>query len=67
MKLILQNNTDLPMDVFLDKVKEVIALGRLSNHGKQYCFAVSFEKDGKDYYIYSDLNERSDKFRLEEA
>lgn len=60
-KLILENQTDLPMVDFLRLAQEVVSMGRISNNGKQYCYVTAFKIDGQEYHIVSDLNEKSDK------
>lgn len=60
-KLILENQTDLPMVDFLRLAQEVVLMGRISNDDKQYCYLTSFTIDGQEYHIVSDLNEKSDK------
>jgi myo-inositol-hexaphosphate 3-phosphohydrolase len=60
-KLILENQTDLPMVDFLRLAQEVVSMGRISNDDKQYCYLTSFTIDGQEYHIVSDLNEKSDK------
>lgn len=60
-KLILENQTDLPMVDFLRLAQEVVSMGRISNDDKQYCYLVSFTIDGEEYHIVSDLNKKSDK------
>jgi hypothetical protein len=63
-KLILVNETDLPMTDFLVLALEVVKSGRLSNNGKQYCYLTSFDVNGSEYHVVSDLNEKSDKLTL---
>ena len=63
-KLILENKTDLPMNVFLDMCKDVIKAGRISNKNKQYSYACGFNVNNERYYIYSELNKKSDKLVL---
>ena len=69
MKLILENRSDLPMEVFLEKAISVLELGRVSNG--QYCYLVSFTMDDegndREYHIVSDLNKKSDKLTLYEV
>ena len=60
-KLILDNQTDLPMEDFLTLAKKVIQMGRISNNNKQFCFLTSFIIDWEEYHIVSDLNKKSDK------
>lgn len=63
-KLILVNESDLPMTDFLVLALEVVKSGRLSNNSKQYCYFTSFTITGGVYCIVSDLNEKSDKLTL---
>lgn len=60
-KLILENQTDLPMVDFLRLAQEVVSMGRISNDDKQYCYLTAFTIDGQEFHIVSDLNEKSDK------
>jgi len=60
-KLILENQTDLPMVDFLRLAQEVILMSRISNNDKQYCYLTSFTINGQEYHIVSDLNKKSDK------
>ncbi len=61
-KLIIDNRTELPMEVVLHYIIEVVKLGRISNNNQQYCGAVVESIDNDNYVIYSDLNKKSDKF-----
>lgn len=61
-KLIIDNRTELPMEVVLHYIIEVVKLGRISNNNQQYCGAVVASIDNDNYVIYSDLNKKSDKF-----
>ena len=60
-KLILENQTDLPMVDFLKLAQEVVSMGRISNDEKQYCYLTAFNIDEQEYHVVSDLNEKSDK------
>ena len=61
-KLIIENRTTESMIDVLDAIKYVIAQGRISNNGKQYCYASSFKISGdKEIVIFSDLNKKSDR------
>ena len=64
MKLILENKSDLPINVFLDLCKDVISMGRISNNDTQYCYLTAFEVNGENYHIVSDLNKKSDRLTL---
>ena len=61
-KLIIHNQSDLSMEDCLELVNGVIALGRISNNNKQYCYAVATKVNDKEYSIYSKLNKSSDSF-----
>lgn len=61
-KLIIDNRTELPMEVVLHYIIKVVKLGRISNNNRQYCGAVVVSIDNYGYVIYSDLNKKSDKF-----
>lgn len=61
-KLIIDNRTELPMEIVLHYIIEVVKLGRISNNNQQYCGAVVESIDNDNYVIYSDLNKKSDKF-----
>ena len=62
MKIIIENRSDLDMQKCLEMVGKVIADGRISNNGKQYCYASSFSVDYQNYLIVTDLNKKSDRF-----
>ena len=46
----------------LTLVQRVIKDGRISNNNKQYCYLTSFQIDGKEYHIVTDLRKCSDVF-----
>ncbi len=46
-KLIIENKSDLPWLDVLAYVAGVINMGRISNDGKQYCYASSFKLEGQ--------------------
>jgi len=64
-KLIINNmsrHTDLQA---LQACSEVVKNGRISNAGKQYCYATIVEMSGgPDLSIYTDLNKKSDRFTV---
>ena len=60
-KLILENQTDLPMVDFLRLAQEVILMSRISNNDKQYCYLTSITINVQEYHIVSELNNKSDK------
>ena len=62
MKLIIDNRSDLDMQNCLNVVGRVIADGRVSNNGKQYCYASSFTVGDDEYMIVTDVNKKSDRF-----
>ncbi len=61
-KIIIQNNTGVEDDVAVALVAAVIKEGRISNKGKQYCYATTF-KSG--VVVWTDLNKRSDRFVID--
>ena len=58
-KIIIENQTDKPMIEVLGYVAGVISQGRISNGGKQYCYATRFREN---IMVVTDLNKRSDRF-----
>ena len=60
-RLILVNETDLPMATFLDLAMKTIRDGRISNNGKEYCYLTAWIIDGVEYHVVSDKNKASDK------
>ncbi len=62
-KLIIENRTKRLSDYqCLAYVKKVIAQGRISNKGKEYCYLVAFKKVGGKVIVVTYLNKKSDKF-----
>ena len=64
-KIIVDNRTDLDWYTVLNIVNTVISEGRISNYGKQYCYASTFEVDGKSVMVVTDLNKNSDRFVIQ--
>ena len=62
MKVIIENRSDLDMQKCLEMVGRIISDGRISNNGKQYCYASSFSVGGDEYMIVTDVNKKSDRF-----
>jgi len=62
MKIIIENRSDLSISKCLEMVEKVIIQGRISNNGKQYCYASSFSVGMDEYMIVTDLNKKSDRF-----
>lgn len=63
-KLIIQNDSDLSMSCAMALVESVVKQGRISNDGKQFCYLTSFDVDGHEYHVVSDLNKYSDKLTI---
>lgn len=63
-KLIIENRTDMSDIDALQCVAIVMRDGRISNDGKQYCYATVFNET---YAVRTDLNEKSDRFVIENA
>jgi len=64
-KIIIENRSDLTDIDVIDVVKSLIAIGRVSNNGKQYCYLSTFVRpNGGNYQISTDLNKKSDRFLI---
>ena len=61
-KLIIDNRTELTDLEAVTLVSKVIGQGRISNDGKQYCYATIAKIGGVEYAVYTDLNKMSDRF-----
>ena len=61
-KLIIDNRTELTDLEAVTLVSKVINQGRISNDGKQYCYATGITIEDKEYMIWTDLNKKSDRF-----
>jgi hypothetical protein len=62
-KIIIENKSEKITDAeAVSFVSTVMALGRISNNGKQYCILVVKTYKGDKIQISSDLNKRSDRF-----
>ena len=63
-RIIINNNSGLSNETVIDIVGQVIASGRISNNGKQYCYLSTIEIFGTKYQISTDLNKKSDSFKI---
>lgn len=63
-RLIINNKSDLPMEVCLDLCRRVVKEGRISAGGKQYCYATVFHYNGLSYVVYANINKGSDSFTI---
>lgn len=63
-KIIIKNESELPMTKVLNLVDEVMKMGRISNNNKQYCYLTVFEIEGLKYQIVTDLRKKSDVFTI---
>lgn len=61
-KLIIDNRTELTDLEAVTLVSRVIAQGRISNNGEQYCYGTRITIEDKEYMIWTDLNKKSDRF-----
>ncbi len=61
-KIIIKNQTDLPITSVMELVKRTIEAGRISNDGKQYCYLTSVEIGKQEYHLVTDLRKCSDVF-----
>ena len=60
-RLIIVNRSDLPMTEAMDWIARIMDRGRISNEGKQYCYAVRLPSG---HVICSDLTKTGDKFTV---
>lgn len=60
-KLIIENRAGIPWLDVLRYVASVINMGRISNDGKQYCYASTFRTPAGTIVVASYLNEHSDR------
>lgn len=63
-KLIINNQSDLDDLEALKLIKLVVSEGRISNNGKQYCYATIVKVGGVEYAVFTDLNKMSDRFTI---
>ena len=63
-KIIIQNESDLDIVNAIELVKDVIARGKISNNGTQYCYLSVFKLENRLYYVYAIRNGKSDKFQI---
>lgn len=63
-KLIINNQSDLDDLDALRLIELVVSEGRISNNGKQYCYATIAKVGCIEYAVYTDLNKMSDKFTI---
>jgi hypothetical protein len=69
-KLVIENKTkNLSDQDACSLVMRVINGGRVSNGGKQYCYATvfTFELPDKKYVVHCSINKKSDRFIVEDA
>jgi hypothetical protein len=60
-KLIIENRTNIAMEDVLALARNIVAMGRISNMGRQYCFLASYTIEGEEYHLVSDINKKSDR------
>ena len=63
-RIIINNFTEIDDISVLKLVQEVIKLDRISNNGKQYCYAVSFDINGEEFMMCTKLRKTSDVFNF---
>jgi hypothetical protein len=66
-RIIINNKTDLTDLDAINIVQSVIRAGRISNYGKQYCYLSTWDDNGKEYQITTDLRKKSDSFTIIEV
>lgn len=61
-KIIIEIENNVPQDVAIQCVSRVIADGRISNDGKNYCYATDFTTEIGEVCVYVRLNSKHDSF-----
>ena len=64
-RIIVNNRSDLSDYEAMELVMMVLANGRISNDGKQYCYLTAFRS--QKYHVVSDLRKKSDSFIVYKA
>lgn len=63
-RIIINNKTDLSDLQSINMVREVIAMGKISNDNMQYCYLTEIKFNKKHYQVSTDLRIRSDSFTI---
>ncbi len=63
-RIIINNESDLPDYKAIELVLSVMAKGRISKDGKQYCYLSCFDLKGVQYDVSTDLRKGSDSFTV---
>ena len=67
-KLIIENRSANISDLdCLELIDKVIAAGRISNHGKQYCYLSIITLGDHTFAVATDLNKNSDRFVINDG
>lgn len=66
-RIIVNNNSSLSDDEGLAIVIDCIRAGRISNHGKQYCYASKYSIGGHKVLLTTELNKNSDSFTIKDS
>ena len=61
-KVIIDNRSIVSDDLAIRAVLRVMEHGRVSNDGKQYSYATTFDILDSPILVYTDLNKKSDRF-----
>lgn len=61
-KIIIENKSSADDSAAVRLVEQVIRKGRVSDDGKQYCYATIAMSGGRKVMISTDRNKRSDRF-----
>lgn len=61
-KIIIEIENNVPQDVAIQCVSRVIADGRISNDGKNYCYATDFTTKIGEVCVYVRPNSKNDSF-----
>lgn len=64
MKIHIDVRDDIPPTVALNCVSKVVAEGRISNSGKSYCYATSFDTSVGEVWVTTAQYRKSDCFTV---
>ena len=62
-KVIIENQSDRPLEVAVMYALAVIQQGKISNEGKNYCYATRF---GSGIVVFAENNKKSYRFIVQE-
>ena len=67
MKIHIDVRDDIPPTIALNCVSKVVAGGKVSNNGKSYCYATSFDTSVGEVWVTTTQYRKSDCFVVRKA